>query len=310
MNWIKLGTRLGSIYQKSKKVLAWSEGLKSELGAGFTQFIAIKDGSQYVLSEDVVKIKELIKQNSSALEYINKAEDINKKIEEQLKLKDPDYKKILDLSIKQLAYFYIANESADLIYQGTSEENKKRIEKWRNNPNLFKGDDKASVRLADKLCITLENLEAMTIYEVKQVLEGKMMDMESIKKRLEGSWSLVLKDRQIKFFLEDLSPIKISDCTDIKVIKGQTAFKIDKKLQGIVGEDILVTSMTHPGMLPKIRKMKAVITDEGGVLCHAAITAREFKIPTIIGTKIATKVLKNGDKVEVDANSGVVKILG
>lgn len=93
MNWIKLGTRFGSIYQKNKKILAWSEGLKNELGFGYTQFIVTKDGSQYVLSEEEVKIKELIKQNPTSLEYINKSEIANEEIEKQLKLKDPDFEK-------------------------------------------------------------------------------------------------------------------------------------------------------------------------------------------------------------------------
>jgi pyruvate,water dikinase len=51
------------------------------------------------------------------------------------------------------------------------------------------------------------------------------------------------------------------------------------------------------------------VTDEGGITCHAAIVAREMKKPCIIGTKIATKILKDGDMVEVDAESGVVRIL-
>ncbi len=49
--------------------------------------------------------------------------------------------------------------------------------------------------------------------------------------------------------------------------------------------------------------------DEGGITCHAAIVSRELKKPCIIGTRIATKVLKDGDLVEVDANKGIVKIL-
>jgi pyruvate,water dikinase len=53
----------------------------------------------------------------------------------------------------------------------------------------------------------------------------------------------------------------------------------------------------------------AIITNQGGITSHAAITSREMKIPCIIGTKIATKVLKDGDLVEVDANRGVVKII-
>jgi len=58
-----------------------------------------------------------------------------------------------------------------------------------------------------------------------------------------------------------------------------------------------------------MKKAVAVITDEGGITCHAAIVSRELKIPCIVGTKIATRVLKDGDKVEVDADKGVVKII-
>jgi len=73
--------------------------------------------------------------------------------------------------------------------------------------------------------------------------------------------------------------------------------------------EILVTSMTTPDFVPLMKRAGAVITDEGGLLCHAAIVARELQKPCIIGTRIATKVLHNGDKVEVDANKGVVRIL-
>ena len=73
--------------------------------------------------------------------------------------------------------------------------------------------------------------------------------------------------------------------------------------------EILVTGMTRPEFVPLMKKTKAVITDEGGITCHAAIVSRELKIPCIIGTKIATKILKDGDFVEVDANKGVVRKL-
>jgi len=58
-----------------------------------------------------------------------------------------------------------------------------------------------------------------------------------------------------------------------------------------------------------MKEAGAIITDEGGITCHAAIVSRELGIPCIIGTKIATKVLKDGDIVEVDAGKGVVKII-
>ena len=58
-----------------------------------------------------------------------------------------------------------------------------------------------------------------------------------------------------------------------------------------------------------MKKASAFITDEGGITCHASIMAREMKKPCIIGTKIATQVLKDGDLVEVDAQRGIVRIL-
>ena len=72
---------------------------------------------------------------------------------------------------------------------------------------------------------------------------------------------------------------------------------------------ILVTSMTTTNMASLAKKASAIITDEGGLLCHAAIIARELNIPCVIGTKIATKILKNGDTVEVDADKGIVNII-
>ena len=73
--------------------------------------------------------------------------------------------------------------------------------------------------------------------------------------------------------------------------------------------EILVTAMTTPDYLPAMHKAAAFVTDEGGVTCHAAIVARELGKPCVIGTKIATKALKTGDLIEVDADNGVVKIL-
>ncbi len=73
--------------------------------------------------------------------------------------------------------------------------------------------------------------------------------------------------------------------------------------------EILVTSMTRPDYVPLMKKAAAVITDEGGITSHAAVICREFKLPCIVGTKIATKVLKDGMLVEVNGNHGVVRII-
>ncbi len=82
-----------------------------------------------------------------------------------------------------------------------------------------------------------------------------------------------------------------------------------KKINEVRDGEILVAPMTRPEHLTGMKKAAAIITDEGGITCHAAIVARELKKPCIIGTKIATKILKDGDFVEVDANEGIVRII-
>jgi pyruvate,water dikinase len=70
--------------------------------------------------------------------------------------------------------------------------------------------------------------------------------------------------------------------------------------------EILVTQMTAPDWVPAMKKARAIVTDSGGMTCHAAIVSRELGIPCIVGTKNATKVLLSGLDVTVDAKSGVV----
>jgi len=93
-------------------------------------------------------------------------------------------------------------------------------------------------------------------------------------------------------------------------IKGRVALVFERTDVGKVKKgDILVTPMTTPNLIVAMQKAAAFVTDEGGITCHAAIVARELKKPCIIATKIATKVLKDGDLVEVDANNSIIRIL-
>ncbi|ENN96840.1 phosphoenolpyruvate synthase [Methanocaldococcus villosus KIN24-T80] len=78
--------------------------------------------------------------------------------------------------------------------------------------------------------------------------------------------------------------------------------EIDKVEEG----DILVTKMTTPDMVPAMKKAAAIVTDEGGLTCHAAIVSRELGVPCVVGTKYATKILKDGMLVTVDGEKGVV----
>ncbi|MFA5613995.1 MAG: phosphoenolpyruvate synthase [Methanoculleus sp.] len=70
--------------------------------------------------------------------------------------------------------------------------------------------------------------------------------------------------------------------------------------------DILVTRMTNPDMVPAMRRVRAIVTDEGGMTCHAAIVSRELGTPAVVGTKKATKTLQDGQVITVDGEKGII----
>ncbi|MEA4956280.1 Phosphoenolpyruvate synthase [bioreactor metagenome] len=86
----------------------------------------------------------------------------------------------------------------------------------------------------------------------------------------------------------------------VKIIK-----KIDE-LDKIKNGDIMVTTMTTPDMVPAMKRSNGIITDEGGITCHAAIISRELGIPCVVGTGNATEILKENNKVTIDGKKGLV----
>lgn len=150
-------------------------------------------------------------------------------------------------------------------------------------------------------------------------------EIESIRKRSDGfalfnnegylltELERVLRKKDVVFEKEIVDP-------NVGEIKGKTAYPglvkgcvrlvvSREQISVLQSGEVLVTEMTNPDFVPAMKRALAVITDEGGVMCHAAIASRELRVPCIIGTKIATKVLKDGDLVEVDADRGIVKVI-
>ncbi len=119
-----------------------------------------------------------------------------------------------------------------------------------------------------------------------------------------------------EYVFEDLQ-LTVEDTTELKgpvAYKGMATgvvkvVKNVRSMEKVQEGDILVSPMTSPDFLPAMKKAAAIVTDEGGIMCHAAIVARELKKTCVIGTKFATQVLHDGDLVEVDAEKGIVTIL-
>jgi len=90
----------------------------------------------------------------------------------------------------------------------------------------------------------------------------------------------------------------------VRIIKGA------KDASSFNEGDILVTEITDPTMVIMMSKAGAMVTDIGGMTSHPAIVSRELGIPCVVNTKEATKILKDGDLIEVDGEKGIIKKLG
>ncbi len=156
------------------------------------------------------------------------------------------------------------------------------------------------------------------------LLNGKMVDKKLPKERMRFCVVEISPEKIAVFVGEEAqriaSRIEQKECKQ-KTLSGMTAYpgiaqgkaKIIWKAEDSAmfkEGDILVTSMTTPQLVPLMQKAAAIVTDEGGLLCHAAIISRELKKPCIIGTGNATKILRDGEKIEVDATKGIVRKIG
>jgi len=241
-----------------------------------------------------------------------------KELEESFKQRDREFKKIIskiqpDKNLNNLLVFLKENvflrDYRDMIRQKLNVELRKFY----------------SV-MAKKLNISVEQIAILTNEEIESHLtDNKHFSKNTIAER-EKNYLLIQKTNRVYIysgnealqkFRQELGDI---DYADVKMISGSIGSKgtakgivkivyTNKDLDKIVEGDILVATMTRQDFIPAIRKAAALVTDEGSVTCHAAIIARELNKPCIVATKNGTRILKDGDLVEVDANKGTIKKL-
>jgi phosphohistidine swiveling domain-containing protein len=169
----------------------------------------------------------------------------------------------------------------------------------------------------------------LSIKETNYLLERELIEFIGTKntqrykhlaKKRQKVFSIVLDKGTTQIFAADISERYLGKQKDSHVnelngtvacrgiVRGRVCVVFHQgEFEKFVEGDVLVTTMTHPEFLSVMKQASAIVTDEGGITCHAAIVARELGKPCIIGTKIGTKVFKDGDMVEVDAERGVVK---
>jgi phosphohistidine swiveling domain-containing protein len=259
--------------------------------------------------------------------------------EERLKFlkKDPEVKKLLKDEAEYVAS--VRKKKEQLIKQYNLSEEILEISKLLENIIYLKGlridaswqgywgIEGLLKEVGKRYNLTFRQLQYVMPTEMESLILHNQFDVDKLNARWKHSAFIFNGDKKEEIhgrealeYLEELQKITGMKYEGIQEIKGDCGSP--GKAKGVVklvnrAEDIgkinkgeiLVSHATNPRLVPAMKKAAAVIADVGGITCHAAIMSRELRIPCVIGTKIATKVLKDGDEVEVDADKGIVKII-
>jgi phosphoenolpyruvate synthase/pyruvate phosphate dikinase len=258
-----------------------------------------------------------------------------------------DLKNFFDLISKfwffysKTEFFYTDNAYIKSQNNKIIAKNLKKLEKIKNygrkhmNKMIF-GKSSYLIKvlsiISKQFNISINNLLWMSKNEILDLYDENKINISKIKQRknayvffIQNKTLLNFEGKKAKNFI---SSFVVKDLKNINIIKGTTANsgrvmgkakilfygadnfdKVSKLIKKMKNRDILVTETTSPEIMPACKKAAAILTNQGGLLSHAAIVSRELKIPCIVGLENITKIVKDGDILEVDANDGVVKIL-
>jgi len=165
-------------------------------------------------------------------------------------------------------------------------------------------------------------LQEMKYFTPLEILDGARLSREEIASRKEAfAYTLIHGKRRLfsgssaRYFIDQWNsrhtvPSEVKGTVasrPVDSISGRARIvKMVADLPKVLEGDILVTPMTEPNFVPAMERAAAFLTDEGGILCHAAIVGREMNKPCIIGTGNATKAIKNGEMITMDLTTGTV----
>ena len=194
---------------------------------------------------------------------------------------------------------------------------------------FFNADYGASfmyAEIARRCNFNVDWIMEVSVPEMFGALKGeKLPDDNEMNRRFENyamlvrdaETSLITDPIEIKKMEQDYS-VDVTSTEEIHgkiaclggIIRGKAKVCLDKSEIGKVERgDILIAQFTTPDFVPAMEKAVAVVADQGGLSSHAAIVSRELGVPCVIATMNGTRIIHDGDLLEVDAQKGIVKIL-
>lgn len=332
-----------SYIKQMKKEIGWSwkeallisrEGIFSSFRSerdtkSLVKFIKRKQNKDFIspITKKIVSYSLPLSQTSRSIQTLIRAKKTNKKkLAKAWEKFCFLFKKIWPLCIfpADIEFFLTKASSKKLLKPYLESLIKSRKNTQLLEEKIIKIINKVAKRTAELAGVGTKLSVFITPLEIKNFLsKNRLIDEDELFKRfncyvlkIEKGKLRLCAGRQAEAMesiaLKKIEYSKIKKLSGMPVqsgkIKGKVRVVISKKdIKKLKENEIIVTPMTAVSYVPYLKNAKAIVTDEGGLTCHAAIISRELKKPCVIGTKIATKVLKDGNKVEVNANKGIVK---
>ncbi len=333
MTWQKLVEREGDFF---KNVLLY-ESLEEHFPKAFQRhhppFLTVRQGDMFTHYQDEDGRRELalfLEEQAQHPQFVNDVITIGKKGFNELitfcqglnqfsSSSDKDLAKYLEqycLRYKQPYPYFNLSPFADYVSDSSIVQIMAEWRLWaRDKFNLVHQlAEPLFQEIAQRLHLTAKELKFLKPQEIIEALQmhHKIQCRQQCYFHFENG-SFVLRENSFPEFLSH----KGEEKKQTHEVHGRGTFptkysgrvrliKTNDDLGKVEAGEILVLRMTTPDlMLEGIKKAGAIITDEGGITCHAAVLSREFNIPTLMGTEIATKVFNTGDQVEVDTVLGI-----
>jgi phosphoenolpyruvate synthase/pyruvate phosphate dikinase len=234
-----------------------------------------------------------------------KSSEVNfKKILKKLEKKDQELAKLLH------EYVFMRTDRIDF-WKRQSFELYPFIEYVARKISPVFGIREGSMLSYQEISKILSGEKCVSPSELKQRGERKVFSITFTQTGISFHYDEEYKQKVLSLYKNNTPDAEIKGVIACKgLVKGKV--KLYLKHSDIKDSDkgyVLVCGHTTPQDVPIMKRAIAIVTNEGGVTSHAAIVSRELGIPCITGTKNATKLIKGGDLVEVDANKGIVKII-
>jgi len=250
----------------------------------------------------------------------------NSRLNKQILESDKHLDLILKLQDKYYKEFHLNREEINL-FKAARDFSENKVYRFDVLLKTWLVLDLLLREISSRTKYSVTDLRFMSPEEIIKALNKKqMVPLKTIKARQKFCLTVIkcrgivhLVTNQAKSYLRhNVEPEDIKG--DVKTLHGSVAYigrvsgrvKIvnsPKEIGKVKRGDVLVSTQTNLDLLPVMRKAGTFVTDEGGITSHAAILAKELKKPCIIGTKIVTKIFKDGDIVDVDAIKGNVTLI-